>query len=166
MRRRTKSSARPPAIVQRSASDAFGLCVRYSSLSEPSRAVSSSWSVRVPIQRRHNCTNASARRCVRRSENARIAPSYDRSWVAHKATPPFHALSCRWRAWVLIQVKFERFPLDATISRTAIAQEAASLALGLERSQICHDIRDLILIDPELRHRRMVGDNTFGQATT
>ena len=49
-------------------------------------------------------------------------------------------------------------------SRTAIAQEAASLALGLECPQICHDIRDLILIEPELRHRRMVGNNAFGQA--
>jgi len=38
------------------------------------------------------------------------------------------------------------------------------LALGLECLQICHDIRDLIRIEPELRHRRMVGNNAFGQA--
>jgi hypothetical protein len=38
------------------------------------------------------------------------------------------------------------------------------LALGLERLQICNDIRELIRIEPELRHRRMVGDNAFGQA--
>ena len=49
-------------------------------------------------------------------------------------------------------------------SRTAIAQEAASLALGRECPQICHDIRDLILIEPELRHRRMVGNYASGQA--
>jgi hypothetical protein len=45
-----------------------------------------------------------------------------------------------------------------------MAQESAGLPLGLECLQICHDIRELIGIEPELRHRRMVGDNTFGQA--
>ena len=38
------------------------------------------------------------------------------------------------------------------------------LPSGLECLQICHDIRDLIGIEPELRHRRMVGNNAFGQA--
>src|SRR6516225_2221246 len=47
---------------------------------------------------------------------------------------------------------------------TALAQDSASLALGLECLQICHDIRDLIRIEPELRHGRMVGNNAFGQA--
>jgi len=47
---------------------------------------------------------------------------------------------------------------------TALAQDSASLALGLECLQICHDIRDLIRIEPELRHRRMVDNNAFGQA--
>jgi len=45
-----------------------------------------------------------------------------------------------------------------------MAQASAGLALGLECLQICHDIRELIRIEPELRHRRMVGNNTFGQA--
>ena len=45
-----------------------------------------------------------------------------------------------------------------------MAQESAGLALGLECLQICHGIRDLIRIEPELRHRRMIGDNAFGQA--
>ena len=47
---------------------------------------------------------------------------------------------------------------------TALAQDSASLALGLECLQICNDIRDLIGFEPELRHRRMVGNNAFGQA--
>src|SRR5215471_18738307 len=47
---------------------------------------------------------------------------------------------------------------------TALARNSVSLALGLECLQICHDIRDLIRIEPELRHRRMVGNNAFGQA--
>ena len=38
------------------------------------------------------------------------------------------------------------------------------MASGLECLQIRHDVRELIRIEPELRHRRMVGDNTFGQA--
>jgi len=38
------------------------------------------------------------------------------------------------------------------------------LASGLECLQIRHDIRELIRIEPELRHRRMIGDNAFGQA--
>ena len=46
---------------------------------------------------------------------------------------------------------------------TALAQDSASLALGLECLQICHDIRDLIRIEPELRHRRMVDNNAFRQ---
>src|SRR6516225_4339452 len=79
MRRRNKSSAWPPLDTLRS-------CARYSNLSEPRRAVSSSRSARVAIQRRHNCTNTFGRdRCVRRSENARITPSSDRSWVADKS---------------------------------------------------------------------------------
>ena len=45
-----------------------------------------------------------------------------------------------------------------------MAQESAGLALGLECLQIGHDIRELIRIEPELRHRRMVGNNAFGQA--
>ena len=45
---------------------------------------------------------------------------------------------------------------------TALAQDSARLALGLECLQICHDIRDLIRIEPELRHRRMVDNNAFG----
>jgi hypothetical protein len=49
-------------------------------------------------------------------------------------------------------------------SQTALAQDSASLKLGLECLQICHDIRDLIGLEPELRHRRMVGNNAFGQA--
>ena len=46
---------------------------------------------------------------------------------------------------------------------TALAQDSASVALGLECLQICHDIRDLIRIEPELRHRRMVDNNAFRQ---
>ena len=38
-----------------------------------------------------------------------------------------------------------------------MAQASAGLALGRECLQICHDIRELIRIEPELRHRRMVG---------
>ena len=43
-------------------------------------------------------------------------------------------------------------------------RDSASLASGLERLQICHHIRELIRLEPELRHRRMVRNNAFGQA--
>ena len=46
---------------------------------------------------------------------------------------------------------------------TALAQDSASLALGLECLQIGHHIRVLIRIEPELRHRRMVDNNAFRQ---
>jgi hypothetical protein len=66
---------------------------------------------------------------------------------------------------VLIQVKFEPiFSEMQRLAKTAPVQKSAGLALGLKCLQICHDIRDLIGIEPELRHRRVVGDNTFGQA--
>ena len=42
--------------------------------------------------------------------------------------------------------------------------ESTGSASGLECLQIRHDIRELIRFEPELRHCRMVGDNTFGQA--
>src|SRR5215831_8584156 len=49
-------------------------------------------------------------------------------------------------------------------SRNGADAESDGSALGLECLQICHDIRELIRIEPELRHRRMVGNNAFGQA--
>jgi hypothetical protein len=56
------------------------------------------------------------------------------------------------------------FQEDAAARETALAQDCASLASGLECLQICHHIRELIRIEPELRHRRMVGNDAFGQA--
>ena len=56
------------------------------------------------------------------------------------------------------------FQRDAAARETSLGQDCASSASGLECLQIRHNIRELIRIEPELRHRRMVGDNTFGQA--
>jgi hypothetical protein len=50
--------------------------------------------------------------------------------------------------------------LDPNCARAEFRQ----LASGLECLQIRYDIRDLIRIEPKLRHGRMVGNNTFGQA--
>jgi len=71
---------------------------------------------------------------------------------------------CGSRTSVLTQVKFESVFSEATACETSRGQESAGLALGLECLQICHDIRDLIGLEPELRHRRVVGDNALGQA--
>ena len=49
-------------------------------------------------------------------------------------------------------------------SRNGAGADSTGLASGLKCLQICHNIRELIQIEPELRQRRMVGDNTFGQA--
>jgi hypothetical protein len=49
-------------------------------------------------------------------------------------------------------------------SRNGAGAESAGLALGLEGLQIYHHIRELIRIEPELGHHRMVRNNTFGQA--
>jgi hypothetical protein len=55
-----------------------------------------------------------------------------------------------------------RFQGDAT-ARGARAG-SRQLASGLECLQICYDIRDLIRVETELRHGRMIGNKTFGQA--
>ena len=39
-------------------------------------------------------------------------------------------------------------------------------SLRLQLLQIRYDVRDLIRIEPELGHGRMVGNNAFGQAPT
>src|SRR6516164_10514662 len=70
---------------------------------------------------------------------------------------------CGSRTSVLTQVKFEPVFSEATACETSRGQQSAGLALGLECLQICHDIRDLMGLEPELRHRRMVGDNALGQ---
>ena len=81
--------------------------------------------------------------------------------------PPVRSfvLLCGSQPEVLIQVKFE--PVFSGMQRLSPRGARAGFKLassGLECLQICNDIRDLIGIEPELRHRRMVGNNAFGQA--
>jgi hypothetical protein len=52
--------------------------------------------------------------------------------IGHGLWPPSPALLCRWQPSVLIQVKFEPiFSEMQTIRERALAQDSASLALGL-----------------------------------